>query len=80
MKGCPPGDAPFVKGDKFSKPNIQRMILKKEAMKQSFILEKRSYETNSVCICCRRLMYAQVCIHANIAYAVSVLRKFHSNL
>lgn len=64
-----PKDAPMVKGDKFSKSQCHGNELENEIMPCII-----SYVTTI-----GSLMYAQVCTRSDIAYAVTVLRRFQSN-
>ena len=69
MKDCSPSVAPIMKGDKLSLNQCPKNDLEKESMK--------NIPYTSVV---GSLMYAQVCIRPDIAYAVGVLGRYQSNL
>ncbi|XP_068309864.1 secreted RxLR effector protein 161-like [Pyrus communis] len=68
MKKCSSGDLPIGKGDKMSTEQSSKNELEKESMKD------KPYAS-----LVGSLMYAQVCIRPDLAFAVSVLGRFQSN-
>ena len=68
MKDCSPSVAPIMKGDKLSLNQCPKNDLENESMKN---IQYASAVGS--------LMYAQVCIRPNIAYAIGVLGRYQCN-
>ena len=68
MKNCPPSVAPILKGDRFDLNQCPKNDFEWEHM-------KNIPYTSAV----GSLMYAQVCTRPDIAFAVGVLGRYHSN-
>ena len=68
MKDCSSGDTPVAKGDKFSLTQCPKNNFEIEEM------QKIPYAS-----AVGSLMYAQVCMHQNIAFIVGMLGRYMSN-
>ena len=68
MKDCSPSVAPIIKGDKLSLNQCPKNDLEKESMKNIPYASPVG-----------SLMYAQVCIRPDIAYAIEMLGRYQSN-
>jgi len=68
MKDCSPNVAPIVKGDRLNLNQSPRNDFEREQMKN---IPYASVVGS--------LMYAQVCTRPDIAYAVGMLGRYHSN-
>ena len=69
MQSCSSGKAPIVKDDKFSKGQCPHNDIERDQMKAI---------TYSLIV--GSLMYAQVCTHLDIAFVVSMLGRYLSDL
>ena len=68
MKNCSPSVFPIVKGDRFNLDQCPKSDLEREQMKNI------PYASTV-----GSLMYAQVCIRPDIAFAVGILGRYQSN-
>ncbi|KAM1268909.1 hypothetical protein COP2_001190 [Malus domestica] len=69
MENCSGGELPIGKGDKFSSDQCPKNDLERDIMK----IKPYASLVGS-------LMYVQVCTRSDLAFAVSVLRRFQANL
>ena len=68
MQSCSSSKTPIVKGDRFSKAQCPQNVIERDRMKAVLY----SLVVGS-------LMYAQVCIHPDIAFVVSLLGRYFSD-